>query len=128
MSALLSRPRAAILITSVALIVAACGDAPAVVDPAGAPGRTAAPIVQPPVVTADPDRVVQRPRGDDRFVLEHHGDDRLRWDLPHRRWMRDGDQVRDLEGRHALAHDDVASSGAPVRGRAADRGRRFDTV
>ena len=166
MSALLSRPRAAILITSVALIVAACGDAPAVVDPAGAPGRTAAPIVQPPVVTGpdpssvpvepggpagpsaspdtgkpaavdtppvpagtpDPDRVVQRPRRDDRFVLEHHGDDRLRWDLPHRRWMRDGDQVRDLEGRHALAHDDVASSGAPVRGRAADRGRRFDTV
>ena len=64
MSALLSRPRAAILITSVALIVAACGDAPAVVDPAGAPGRTAAPIVQPPVVTEpDPSSVPVEPGG-----------------------------------------------------------------
>ncbi|HET9083103.1 MAG TPA: hypothetical protein VFN41_01770, partial [Candidatus Limnocylindrales bacterium] len=55
MSALLRRQRAAILLMSVALIVAACGEAPAVVDPAGAPAPTPTPIVQPSVVpSADP--------------------------------------------------------------------------
>jgi hypothetical protein len=52
MSTLLSRQRTAIILVSVALIVAACGEAPAVVDPAGAPGATPTPIVQPSVVAS----------------------------------------------------------------------------
>ena len=64
MSALLSRPRAAILIVSVAIIVAACGDATAVVDPAGAPPPTSIPIASPPVVvSSDPSGVPTDPVG-----------------------------------------------------------------
>ncbi len=54
MSVLLDRPRAVILVMSAALVVAACGDAPAVVDPAGAPAPTATPTVQ-PFVDPSPD-------------------------------------------------------------------------
>lgn len=52
MSALLRRQRAVILLMSVVLIVAACGGAPAVVDPAGAPAMTATPVVEPSVVAS----------------------------------------------------------------------------
>ena len=55
MSALLSRQRTAVLLMSVALIVAACGAAPAAVDPAGASAPTPMPSVQPSFVpAADP--------------------------------------------------------------------------
>ena len=64
MSALPSRQRAAILLMSVALIVAACGDAPAVVDPAGAPASTQTPSVQPSVVaSSDPSTSPADPAG-----------------------------------------------------------------
>ena len=47
MTALRNRLGAVILLTSAALIAAACGDAPAVAGPAGAPAPSASPIVQP---------------------------------------------------------------------------------
>ena len=64
MSPFLSRPRAAILIMSVAIIVAACGDATAVIDPAGAPRPTSIPVASPPVVASpDPSGVPTDPVG-----------------------------------------------------------------
>ena len=58
MTARPSRQRAAILLMSVALIAAACGGAPAVVDPAGVPGPSAVPVVQPSSVTSPEPSVV----------------------------------------------------------------------
>ena len=52
MSALPNRQRAVILLASVALIVAACGNAPAVLDPAGAPGLSATPMARPAIVAS----------------------------------------------------------------------------